>query len=78
MCKNWIEIGTCRYGNKCQFAHGENELIYKQDPVNAKYKSKSCNTFYEKLYCPYGRRCLFRHDDRLIDEIERYKYTTIV
>jgi len=17
MCKNWIEVGTCRYGNKC-------------------------------------------------------------
>lgn len=22
MCKNWIEQGFCRYGNKCQFAHG--------------------------------------------------------
>lgn len=22
MCKNWIEQGYCRYGTKCQFAHG--------------------------------------------------------
>lgn len=40
MCKNWIEIGTCRYGNKCQFAHGDQELINKLAPSNIKYKSK--------------------------------------
>ena len=22
LCKNWIENKSCRYGNKCQFAHG--------------------------------------------------------
>ncbi len=32
MCKNWIEIGVCRYGNKCQFAHGDFELLGKQAP----------------------------------------------
>ena len=74
MCKNWIEIGVCRYGNKCQFAHGDYELIDKQLPQNAKYKSKSCNTFNEKLFCPYGKRCLFRHDDRQMEELERYYY----
>merc|ERR1712113_896371 len=26
MCKNWIENRTCRYGKKCQFAHGYDEL----------------------------------------------------
>ncbi|CAG8609090.1 10403_t:CDS:2 [Ambispora gerdemannii] len=27
ICRNWKEKGTCRYGTKCQFAHGENELV---------------------------------------------------
>lgn len=26
MCKNWTEAGFCRYGNKCQYAHGQEEL----------------------------------------------------
>ena len=26
LCRSWEEKGTCRYGNKCQFAHGEDEL----------------------------------------------------
>ena len=26
LCRSWEEKGTCRYGNKCQFAHGEEEL----------------------------------------------------
>ena len=26
MCKNWTEVGYCRYGKKCQYAHGCDEL----------------------------------------------------
>lgn len=26
LCRSWEEKGTCRYGSKCQFAHGEEEL----------------------------------------------------
>ena len=26
LCRSWEEKGTCRYGTKCQFAHGEDEL----------------------------------------------------
>ncbi|CAG8541379.1 12001_t:CDS:2 [Acaulospora colombiana] len=26
LCRSWEEKGTCRYGPKCQFAHGEDEL----------------------------------------------------
>ena len=39
LCKNWIENRVCRYGSKCQFAHGQHELIGKE-PQNEKYKSK--------------------------------------
>ena len=26
LCRSWEEKGSCRYGAKCQFAHGEEEL----------------------------------------------------
>lgn len=26
LCRSWEEKGSCRYGTKCQFAHGEEEL----------------------------------------------------
>lgn len=74
MCKNWIEIGVCRYGSKCQFAHGDHELIGKAAPLNAKYKSKTCTTFQEKLFCPYGKRCLFKHEDRTLEELKSFHY----
>jgi len=73
LCKNWIETGVCRYGDKCQFAHGYHELVY-QGPKNQKYKSKQCNTFIERLYCPYGNRCLFKHEDRTEEEVTEFFY----
>lgn len=72
MCKNWIEQGFCRYGTKCQFAHGTQEVVVKNDPIHDKYKSKMCKTFQEKAYCPYGKRCQFRHEDRTITELKSY------
>ena len=29
-CKNWEKNGTCKYGNYCTFAHGENDLKKKK------------------------------------------------
>jgi hypothetical protein len=26
LCRKWIETGKCKYGKKCQYAHGHNEL----------------------------------------------------
>jgi hypothetical protein len=26
LCRSWEEKGSCRYGPKCQFAHGEDEV----------------------------------------------------
>ena len=30
MCKNWKEKGSCKYGDKCLFAHGEHELSKRE------------------------------------------------
>jgi len=61
-CRSWRETGACRYGSKCQFAHGEHELR----PVfrHPKYKTEICRNFSETGTCPYGSRCRFVHYQR--------------
>ncbi|GAA5941832.1 hypothetical protein JCM3775_004777 [Rhodotorula graminis] len=58
-CRSWDELEWCKYGEKCQFAHGIRELRYA--PRHAKFKSEICRTFWEDGACPYGRRCCFIH-----------------
>ena len=59
LCRSWEETGACRYGVKCQFAHGRDELR----PVlrHPKYKTEVCRTFAQNGTCPYGTRCRFIH-----------------
>lgn len=59
LCRSFVETGTCRYGSKCQFAHGKSELR----PVlrHPKYKTEICKTFHTIGTCPYGTRCRFIH-----------------
>ena len=59
MCRSWVETGNCRYGSKCQFAHGEDELR----PVtrHPRYKTEICQTFHQLGTCKYGTRCRFIH-----------------
>jgi len=33
-CKNFEKDGTCKYGNHCTFAHGDNDLRTKTDNMN--------------------------------------------
>lgn len=73
MCRNWVETQICQYSDKCNFAHGYDELIEK-NPGNDKYKSKKCLPFHNKGVCTYGHRCLFLHETRTLDEIPRSFY----
>jgi butyrate response factor 1 len=59
LCRSWEETGSCRYGGKCQFAHGRDELR----PVvrHPKYKTEVCRTYAQNGACPYGARCRFIH-----------------
>jgi len=70
MCRNWVELNYCQYGEKCNFAHGKDELVNKV-PTNTKYKSKKCMPFHTKGYCTYGHRCLFVHDNRKLEDISK-------
>lgn len=63
LCRSFQENDSCKYGNKCQFAHGESELrgLYR----HPKYKTEACRTFFNFGYCPYGSRCHFVHEEKL-------------
>lgn len=61
LCKSWLTTGNCKYCQKCQFAHGEDELR----PVlrHPKYKTEICRSYSSTGTCPYGNRCRFIHSD---------------
>jgi len=76
LCKNWIENNHCRYGKKCQFAHGKEELATYKAAANTeeKMRTKNCRTFYKEKQCSYGGRCMFRHEHRHFNQIARHFY----
>lgn len=60
LCRPFEESGTCKYGDKCQFAHGYSEL--RNLARHPKYKTELCRTFHTIGFCPYGPRCHFIHN----------------
>jgi len=59
ICHYWEMYGTCKYGNSCAFAHGQEELNQRKMSLN--YKTKPCKQFFELGICTYGSRCQFSH-----------------
>ena len=67
LCRSYEEMGgSCRYGDKCQFAHGVSEL--RSVDRHPRYKTELCRTFHTRGFCAYGPRCHFIHN---MDEIQR-------
>jgi butyrate response factor 1 len=62
ICAKWEETGNCKYGKKCQYAHGTSELRGVERHV--KYKSKQCHKYHTGDLCPYGSRCNFVHQEK--------------
>lgn len=60
LCRPFEESGVCKYGDKCQFAHGYQEL--RTLTRHPKYKTELCCTFHTTGLCPYGSRCHFIHN----------------
>ncbi|XP_062872950.1 mRNA decay activator protein ZFP36L1 [Trichomycterus rosablanca] len=61
LCRTFSERGVCKYGSKCQFAHGVDEL--RGINRHPKYKTEPCRTFHSIGFCPYGIRCHFVHNN---------------
>jgi butyrate response factor 1 len=68
LCRNWEETNHCRYGMKCQYAHGAADL--RELDRHPKYKTQKCRTFHQTGSCPYGARCTFRHFNLPGDALE--------
>ncbi|KAK8558793.1 hypothetical protein V6N13_098429 [Hibiscus sabdariffa] len=49
ICKTWEEYGLCRYGSKCQFAHGKEEVR----PSSCSFRSKSEARMYKSYASTY-------------------------
>lgn len=60
LCRPYEEFGVCKYGDKCQFAHGIAEL--RSLTRHPKYKTELCRTYHTVGFCPYGPRCHFVHN----------------
>ena len=67
LCKHFMEVGTCRYSNKCQFAHGYHEL--RGVLRHPKYKTTACKAYSVTGTCVYGNRCRFIHEPLMEDEM---------
>jgi len=61
LCRTYAEHGACRYGDKCQFAHGHDDL--RAVARHPKYKTDLCRTYHTTGLCPYGPRCHFIHNE---------------
>ena len=71
LCRTFAEHGSCRYGDRCQFAHGRADL--RAVARHPKYKTDLCRTYHTTGLCPYGPRCHFIHNDD--DELRRQRPT---
>lgn len=74
LCRQWMATHTCRYEDKCRFAHGIAELrVVEHDemlkhvalPSKEKVKTLPCQGWVACGFCPYMTRCCFLHDPRL-------------
>ncbi|KAI6190241.1 CCCH-type zinc finger putative transcription factor [Aphelenchoides bicaudatus] len=61
VCRNFADTGTCRYADKCQYAHGDVEK--RPIPRHPKYKTEICRSFVVNGLCLYGKRCHFIHNE---------------
>jgi len=82
LCDTFTEFGECKYGDHCQYAHGEHELHDKPVVVlPTSYKTVRCKNYWgNNSFCPFGSNCRFAHDNidmtRLKINYHHHKYKT--
>ncbi|KAJ1481527.1 hypothetical protein T484DRAFT_1577591, partial [Baffinella frigidus] len=59
VCAYFQTTGACHFGERCNFAHGSEDLRTVAEPDV--FKTRLCSTFLEKGSCWYGAACSFAH-----------------
>jgi len=60
LCTNWTLMSTCRFKERCFFAHGVEELKKRSRVSN--YKTQPCiDCLIENGHCMFGSRCNYCH-----------------
>ncbi|MES1920056.1 hypothetical protein MHBO_001781 [Bonamia ostreae] len=61
LCLNWMTLGKCPYGNRCNFGHGVNDLRANRRVRN--YKTQMCCDPARQggHSCAFGAKCNFLH-----------------
>jgi hypothetical protein len=88
MCKHYNTPQGCSYGDKCQFAHGPQELrsyipnilsgdgqidMTKNHKNLINYKIVKCKNWEKDGICKYGQHCTFAHGDNdMRTKVENY------
>ena len=62
LCTHFTQGGTCKWGEKCIYAHGMQELKEKTH-VTSQYKTRLCDKYAVDGFCPYGQRCMYIHEN---------------
>ncbi|KAI8817971.1 eIF4-gamma/eIF5/eIF2-epsilon-domain-containing protein [Fimicolochytrium jonesii] len=72
LCERFEVEGTCPYGSRCTFAHGQADLRERPTgagEVNDKpegltlFKTRMCERLLKEGFCQYGPRCNFAHSE---------------
>jgi hypothetical protein len=68
ICRSHHDLGYCEYEDKCQFAHGVEQLRPRK--FSPKYKTQLCKNYHKFGNCRFGSRCQFIHDEQRIQVAE--------
>ncbi|KAL8116699.1 uncharacterized protein LOC141668285 [Apium graveolens] len=63
ICRSWEDFGSCRYGAKCQFAHGKEDLRPTRFSNRSKSEIQMCKSYSSGPGSgSYGSKCRFSHE----------------
>ena len=77
LCKNWEAYYYCKFGDRCSFAHGIEELRIRTDMLPT-YKLRQCKQFIEMGLCSYGTRCQFIHNNLTLEKQREASYSKML
>lgn len=61
---HFVRNTGCRYGDRCDYAHGADEIVYKgtKEKIGHNYKKEPCRNILETGFCSFGVVCFYDHE----------------